>query len=103
MSSARFRCITVETSVPSYWLSFHSSYQAIWIASSLGSFDAFASSSKPSSWRTRSRRSVNLTVRGSRIGKLLLQGNADVLGFRPLHGRTPSAFFSSSVRPDLPS
>src|SRR5579863_5521809 len=26
-----------------YWVSFHSSYQAIWIASSFGSFDIFGS------------------------------------------------------------
>ena len=53
---------------PNYCASFHSSCQAIWIASSLGSFDALGSSSNPSSAITRSRRSVKRTVSGSTSG-----------------------------------
>ena len=48
--------------------SLHSSYHAIWIASSFGSFDVFGSSSKSSSASTRSRRSVKRTVSGSTPG-----------------------------------
>src|SRR4029079_9952289 len=65
----RLKFMSVETSLRPYWFSFHSSYQAIWMASSFGSFELFGSSSNPSRCITLSRRSVNLTVRGSSSGK----------------------------------
>src|SRR5262245_9446962 len=51
-----------------YCASLNSSYHAIWIASSFGSFDALGSSSKPERAITRSRRSVNRIVNGSTPG-----------------------------------
>ena len=49
MTEARMRCMAVLTLHQSWWFSFHSSYHAIWMASSFGSFDVFGSSSNPSS------------------------------------------------------
>src|SRR5579872_1470015 len=51
-----------------YWFSFHSSYQAIWMASSLPSFDFLGSSANTGNSMTYLCRSVNRTVSGSRSG-----------------------------------
>src|SRR5262249_9609158 len=56
--------------------SLNCSYQAIWIASSFGSFDFFGSSSKPSSASTRSRRSVKRSVSGSSPGNFSASASA---------------------------
>ena len=80
--------------------SLNSSYHAIWIASSFGSFDIFGSSSKPSSADDLLAQIGE--AHGQRIdaGKLLDQRDADVFGVGPLHGVTSAALAFLS---DLPS
>src|SRR5207247_9863206 len=73
------------------WASFHSSYQAIWIASSFGSLDDFGSSLNPSRARTRSRKSVKRTVSGSRSGNF--SANAIPMSSESVHFMSLPALF----------
>src|SRR6266496_3775238 len=81
--------------------SFHSSYHAIWIASSLGSFDRFGSSSQPSSVITRSRRSVNRSVSGSWPGNF--SARAMPMSSESVHFMASPPAFSAPCGPICPA